>query len=130
MIREESTPVLQVQEPGELPLVIRERTDVEDVDDEDVAGFRALDLDGPLRWWLGVNPTSRMSLAPSSLTICPPVQSRHSTRNFSPGTDADGAQRLADRLVAERRWSKVGSAVVEGTHEEAELLFGLFPDAD
>lgn len=48
----------------------------------------------------------------------------------TPGTNADSAQRLADRLVADRGWSKVGSTVVEGAHEEAELVFRVYLDVD
>jgi len=48
----------------------------------------------------------------------------------TPGTNADSAQRLADRLVEERSWTKAGSTVVEGADEEAELVFRLYLDAD
>lgn len=48
----------------------------------------------------------------------------------TPGTNADSAQRLADRLVAERGWAKAGSTVVEGADEDAELVFRLYLDAD
>lgn len=46
------------------------------------------------------------------------------------GTNAAAAQRLADRLVAERSWSKAGSTVVEGDHADAELVFRLYLDTD
>lgn len=46
----------------------------------------------------------------------------------TPGTNAGVAQQLADRLVADRPWSKAGSTVVEGDHEDAELVFRLYLD--
>ncbi|WP_157969298.1 hypothetical protein [Haloplanus rubicundus] len=48
----------------------------------------------------------------------------------TPGTNAAAAQRLADRLIADRSWSKAGSTVVEGDHEDAELVFHLYLDTD
>ena len=48
----------------------------------------------------------------------------------TPGTNAAAAQRLADRLIADRPWSKAGSTVVEGDHEDAELIFHLYLDTD
>ena len=49
---------------------------------------------------------------------------------MTPGTNAAAAQRLADRLIADRSWSKAGSTVVEGDHEDAELVFHLYLDTD
>lgn len=46
----------------------------------------------------------------------------------TPGTNADAAQRLADRLLASRGWSKAGSTVEKGEHDDAELVFRLFLD--
>jgi hypothetical protein len=48
----------------------------------------------------------------------------------TPGTNADSAQQLADRLAAERGWSKAGSTVVEGSAATAELVFRLYLDVD
>jgi len=48
----------------------------------------------------------------------------------TPGTNADSAQRIADRL-AERdgqRWEKSGTDVVEGDDPDSELVFRLFLD--
>ena len=45
----------------------------------------------------------------------------------TPGTNADRAQRLADRLIAEG-WSKAGSTVVEGDDPDGELVFRLYLD--
>jgi hypothetical protein len=48
----------------------------------------------------------------------------------TPGTNAAAAQQLADRLIADRPWSKAGSTVVEGDNEDAELVFHLYLDTD
>jgi len=45
VVGEESAAVLQVEDPREPPLVVRERAEVEDVDHQDVARFGALDAD-------------------------------------------------------------------------------------
>jgi hypothetical protein len=45
----------------------------------------------------------------------------------TPGTNADRAQRLADRLIAEG-WSKAGSTVVAGDDPDGELVFRLYLD--
>ncbi|WP_251344159.1 hypothetical protein [Haloplanus halophilus] len=47
----------------------------------------------------------------------------------TPGTNADLAQRVADRLAADHSWSKAGSTVVEGETPDAELVFRLYLDA-
>lgn len=49
---------------------------------------------------------------------------------MTPGTNAAAAQRLADRLIADRPWSKTGSTVVDGDNEDAELVFHLYLDTD
>jgi len=43
------------------------------------------------------------------------------------GTNADRAQRIADRLT-ERQWEKAGTDVVGGDSSESELVFRLFLD--
>ena len=47
----------------------------------------------------------------------------------TPGTNADSAQRLADRLIETRSWAKAGSTVVEGDDAADELVFRLYLDA-
>lgn len=49
---------------------------------------------------------------------------------MTPGTNAAAAQRLADRLIADRPWSKTGSTVVDGDNEDTELVFHLYLDTD
>jgi hypothetical protein len=44
----------------------------------------------------------------------------------TPGTNADSAQRLADRLIETRSWTKAGSTVVEGDDAGEELVFRLY----
>jgi hypothetical protein len=46
----------------------------------------------------------------------------------TPGTNADRAQQLADRLVTDGSWSKAGSTVVEGDDPDGELVFRLYLD--
>lgn len=49
----------------------------------------------------------------------------------TPGTNADTAQRIADRLAAEDggRWEKAGSNVVKGQSDDDELAFRLYLDS-
>ncbi|GAB6862337.1 hypothetical protein ACFR97_07365 [Haloplanus litoreus] len=46
----------------------------------------------------------------------------------TPGTNANRAQQLADRLVADGPWSKAGSTVAEGDDPDGELVFRLYLD--
>jgi len=46
----------------------------------------------------------------------------------TPGTNADRAQQLADRLATDGSWSKAGSTVVEGDDPDGELVFRLYLD--